>query len=334
MPHAVDRLLPWSLTLLRDPAVRLRLVSNGCGRREVALLERAAAGHDGVSVHIVAGGGKGPLGHGESLNLLFERFDEPLFAMADPDVIASGPFLADLLGPLEGGDALAYTGSPVWVTEADTTVQPGRTFLSANLRAERDGTPLGTTFVAVYRRDLLEPVWRGIPRGFAIQARYMLPPPLRRAIWRRGWRYRWFDTARVVNLALTLSGERLADVEVPQLHHVGGFTKERPHSPRTGTRALLADARELAGSERRMLRAADSVVHRVQMRRWRRSEVRRRATARRDAVRDHVTASLAAIAAGRPSLSPPRTDSAHVDAKVAALTEVMGRSLDPTSAAS
>ena len=81
-----------------------------------------------------------------------------------------------------------------------------------------------------------------------------------KALEARGWRYRWFDTARFVNLLLLLAGYKLADRPVGELHHIGELSSvDRGRSPGLGRRGL--EIVRAGPSGRPLRRIADGVSH-------------------------------------------------------------------------
>ncbi len=321
-PGTAALLLPFTLSLLQSPAIRIRLVANGCEAKDAALLASTAARHERIS-HVVLPT-QAVMEHGAALDHLFSTFPEPHFAIVDSDVIASGDFLPHLL-PLVPGQAAVFAASPVWVTDEETVVPPGCSFIGGRQRVLADGTPVGNTYLAIYDRAALEPLWRAAPRGFGTHDRSMLAREAQASLAERGWRYRFFDTSRLLNLQLLLAGYRIENRDVPELHHVGGMSGAgfpwRPETARDSLRAILAILR--SGDERRLQRLTDGAAHRLYMIRSRRDPRHRRMNERRGLVLAHVHTALDALL-GRVSAPPRlRTDSAAVDRRVAALVAAL-----------
>ena len=314
-PGTPARLLPFALSLLQGKGVRIRLVANGCGPDEIDLLRAAAQAHERISPHVLPS--SHPVEHGLALNRLFEAFpSEPYFAFADSDVIASGDFMGGLW-PMAPGQAAVSAAAPVWATDADAVVPPRWPVLSGRLRVLPDGTPAGTTYLAIYERAATEPLWRRAPKGFGVHHRHRIPRGLREQLAARGWNYRILDTCRLVNLQLLLAGFTLEDREIPELHHVGGFSG----ADFMGLRALLRSLPWALRSkdDRRLGRIVDYVGFRLYLHRRQRDPRFRRMNERRSAVGAHVLSVLDAILAGKPPPPTPRTDSAEVDRRLAAL---------------
>ena len=315
-PGTPARLLPFAVSLLQGTGVRVRLVANGCGPEDLRLLSHAAQTDEGISHHVLPN--SHPVEHGLALNHLFAAFpDEPEFAFADSDVIASGDFM-EQLWPMVPGQVAVFSAPPVWATDEDVVVPARWPLLSGRLRVLQDGTPVGGTYLAIYDRAATDPVWRRSPRGFAVHHWRSVPRDLRRSLAARGWRFRYLDTCRLVNLQLLLAGQQLGNRTIAELHHVGGFSGPSLWNPRS----LLNSARraERSMGERRFGRIADHLVFRIYLTGKQRRDPRfSRLNQRRSAVRAYAPAVLDAMLAGEAPPPAPESDSAEVDRRVAAL---------------
>ncbi len=315
-PGLVGRLLPFALSLLQGSGVRVRVVANGCGSDEIDLMRAATRVDERISQFVLPN--RNPIEHGQALNRLFEAFDEPHFAIADSDLIADGDFM-DTLQPIPPGTAM-FSGTPVWVADDDAGLLAGATVLSGRHRALADGTPIGCTYLAVYERATIEPLWRRAPRGFGVHFRHMLPREMKTAFSERGWRFRLFDSCRVVNLLLLVDGHRLQYRAIPEVHHVGGYSAREFESRGAGLRNLI---RLLRWSEERSLqRIVDGLSIRL-CNQWQRDPRRARMNRTRRVVLAYVDVALDAILAGRPTPPAPFTGSVDVDRRVAALVSAL-----------
>jgi hypothetical protein len=313
---SVRRLLPLSLSLLQGSGVRLRLVANACAPNEVELLRAVAGGDERIAFHALPV--RTPIPHGTALDRLFEAFPEPRFAFADSDVFASGDFTASLELDERADVAAVFAAPPVWLSDEEATAARDAPFLSGRYRTLADGTPIGGTHFAVYERAALEPRWREA-RGFSRRPRLALPRYVRASLAERGWDFSLFDTGRVVNLLLLRDGFALRNRDVPDLHHVGGFTSSTFAGAGAGVRNLVRLLR--LGDEGRLRRAVDAAAVRAHAAVHRRQRPRA-VNERRRIVLAHVDAILGAISAGE-TPSRPATGSDEVDSRVAALVEAL-----------
>ncbi len=291
------------------------MVANGCGPEDVRLLALAAETDERLS-HLALPNSH-PVEHGLALNQLFAAFpDEPEFAFADSDVIASGDFMAQLW-PMAPGQAAVFSAPPVWATDEDAVIPPRWPLLSGRFRVLEDGTPVGGTYLAIYNRAATDPVWRRSPRGFAVHHWRAVPRGLRRSLAARDWRFRYLDTCRLVNLQLLLAGHQLGNRTIAELHHVGGFSGPGLWNPRFLLNSVRRAERSLG--ERRFGRIADHLSFRIYLTGRQRHPRFRRLDERRRAVRAYAPVLLDAMLAGEAPPPPPETDSAEVDRRVAAL---------------
>lgn len=326
MPGTVAALLPFALSLLQAPGVRVRLVSNGCHEVEGRLLRRVCSIDDRISYHSLAT----PtwIEHGLALNRLFDEFSDPYFAIVDSDVIASGDFMAEIW-PMADAEAGLFTGSPAWAADAEAVAPPGCTFLGGHHRLLSDGTTVGGTYAAIYRRSAVARVRHAAPRGFAEHWFPMLPSELRKRLSARRWRFPLLDTARLIHFQLLLEGFTLRNVSTSTLHHVGGYTltdAEKETGNRAGDpRSMLRALRRILGSrgDRRFERLVLGIIHRVLRARTRDDSDRERIRRRRRLVSRHVRSVVEAIVRGDALPAPLRTDASDVDARVEALVRAL-----------
>ena len=164
-----------------------------------------------------------PVQHGIALNHVFEAYSEPRFAFVDSDVFASGDFL-EALAHRVPGQAAAFSADHVWRRDGGSVAGSRRFVLPGSKHRLSDGTYLGNSYCAIYERDAIEPLWRAAPNGFANTYGYELSRSARAALASRGWRWRLYDTARVINLQLLMAGFTLEERAVSELHHLGGFS--------------------------------------------------------------------------------------------------------------
>jgi hypothetical protein len=220
------------------------------------------------------------------------------------------------LRPDGPGLAGAFTAPAVWITDQEAMSTPGTYVLSGGRQTLDDGTYVGNTYCAIYEREILEPVWRAAPRGFAAHHRHLLSREVRATLAARGWLFRTFDTARLINLQLLLAGYRLEPRRVPELHHVGGFSVRDFYGARGKARRLLSVLR--SSPDGRARRIADGIASNVYSK-LQPDPTSRRRQQRRWRVLSYLDTVIDAILAEEPAPPPLRTDSADVDERVAEL---------------
>ena len=315
VPGSVRRLLPFALTLLMGSGVRIRVVSNGCGADEIELLHAASHREDRISVHVLPFASS--VDHGTALNHLFTSFDEPIFAFADSDVLASGDFVDDLFHTSPRAAAV-FAAPAVFHTDDEAVLPAGATYLAGRHMVLSDGTPSGGTYIAAYERRLVEQVWQRAPRGFKAHRRSLLDRRLKRQFSSRGWSFHVFDTGRVINLLLLLDGHRLENRNVPALHHIGGLSVRELGSAFSSMRLMMRQLR--ARDDHVFQRMIDGAFRRLYVRSSRSPAPSRE---RRRIVCAHVDEVLDAIDAGRPVPATPPTGSEEVDRRLSELVAAL-----------
>ena len=276
----VECLLPFALSLSQSCPAHFRLIDNAGSRIDLYLLEAVAKHFPAFSYFRLPR--NHPTEHGEVLNTLFTTFDEHEFAIVDSDVFAAGTFLPALI-PLTANCAGTFSAPPVWVEDAKTVIPTDGTYVYARQRSLADGTSIGNTYCAVYDRCALESVWHLAPSGFARHDHFALPSEARALLAARGWRLVAFDTARVLNMLLLAKGYRLENRDVPNLHHLGGFSatlfNRKPDSAGVLLRRLWHLLRNSQGARWHLL--TQGVRHRLYLARVRRPPWHRRMNIRR-----------------------------------------------------
>ena len=324
VPGSVELLLPFALSLLQSSQVRVRVVANGCRPEEVASMRAATRIDERFSFHALPHAA--PIEHGYVLNELFERFDEPFFAFADSDVIASGDFMRGL-EPIPSGTAV-FSAPPVWMVDDEMVVPSGARMLAGRWRVLADGTPIGSSYLAIYERAAIAPVLRQAPRGFAVHYRRMLPASIRNEFSNRGWDFDQYDSGRVVNLLLVIEGHRLENRDIPELHHIGGFSVSRRPSP---VRDLIGRIRSRNGPTLRQTLGGVAFRGYRRLRRhepdWAAKEERRRI------VLEYAGAALDAIRDGREPPPAPQTASRQLNERVAGLRSALREQYGPALSA-
>lgn len=319
-PGTIRTLLPLAFSLLRDRGVSLRLVMNSCPPGEVEYAHAAARAEPRTSVHDLEV--SRPLEHGPALNRLFEAFKDPVFAMADSDVFATGPFLADV--GLRPGEAGSFAAPPVWITREEQILSEGAQAVGGRVRELRDGTVVGGTYIAMYDRAAVAPLVRAAPRGWGQHFRMTLPRETNRKLDEHGFGFRLFDTGRLLNLQLLTEGRTLVNRDSPRLHHIGGISLIGFE----GARKTMRDALRLAISrnepEPRVAHVVNGLIRRYHARLGL-DPGRPRVLARRQVVRAHFDAALTALAAGAEPPEPPVTGEPDVDAQVRDASAALAR---------
>ena len=210
-------------SLLDRTEARFRFVVNGCPAEHLPMMAAFAERHpDRVIDLIDLDPPHRPYTHGEALDRVrAQRDDGPLFATIDSDILARGPFLADLLGELVDDVVAVTSGRGVW---ADTDVVPeGHPGVNGEYFFDRSGFTFGSPHLAVYRREPLEATCERWGVGFGAGGPE-LDDRVRARLAEAGHDYWVYDTAKVVNVLLQLDGGTLRHREHPGILHIGGMS--------------------------------------------------------------------------------------------------------------
>ncbi|MEZ5246734.1 MAG: hypothetical protein R2707_16685 [Acidimicrobiales bacterium] len=200
---------------------RFRFVANACPASELALLEQFADVHPQV-VEVFEVSSDEMVPHGTALERVrAARDDGAYFCLIDSDIRASGPFVADFAAELAAGAAGVTSGRGVWST---TDVVPeGHPGVNGEYFYSREGFLFGSPHFAMYRRAAIDDVldrWgvRFDSGGPDLSAAASA------ALAEAGHDYWLYDTGKLVNVFLQLSGYELRHREHPNLLHIGGMS--------------------------------------------------------------------------------------------------------------
>lgn len=193
-------------TLPRWSACRVRLVANGCTAEEEAHLQALAQSSPRLSFYSVSPGASLP--HGQVLNHLHDRCDEPIFAFVDSDLFAVGPFM------------------PTTLSAALLCFLPPAAFWSQEEEARQiHRHRVGCTYFALYDNATLRDLRRQWSIGFDKGRWDALPDAQRAALQALGYEKERYDTGKLLNALLAAAGGRVAFADPTNLRHLGGSSR-------------------------------------------------------------------------------------------------------------
>lgn len=223
VPGSVAYLLPFVATLLRWSDCRFRLVANGCTPAETVLLQARCAAEPRLELLVIPT--NRPLTHHDALNYLQARSRETHFCFMDSDILAVGPFM-DAIAPHVTTHTGVFAGAPLWMRPGDGVFHPSYDVVCGEHDRTAAGLPLGGTFFAIYDNQALTDFIHAQGLGFEMRGWPQIPAAMQPWLAARelaGPRH-WFDTGKVLNLALQQRGGALAVLDSPTLHHLGGLS--------------------------------------------------------------------------------------------------------------
>ena len=228
------RAFAWSVAAASD--ARLRLVANGLDETEEGQLRAFCETDPRLTFH------RHPTRkmaeHGDVLNALLEFDDGEYFAFLDSDIFAVGDFVTPALEAL-GDGAAVFSGVPVWATPSDQVAPSTARRYGGPQNRVAGGACLGTSYFAIYRRDVLDRCRAAHGVGMEkTKDAARLPAEVRAAIDRVGALVDGYETAKALNLLLDAEGHRLVVTPLDGLRHVGGLSllakkaaADRPYLP-------------------------------------------------------------------------------------------------------
>ena len=200
---------------------RFRFVANGCPPEQIAMME-AFQRRNPERVTDVLVACDEIAAHGVALDItLQQRDDGEFFALIDPDIAVSGPFVADFAERLEYGAAGVGSGRGVW--RDDSYLPEGQAGVSGEYFYAPDGFLFGSPHFSMYRRAAIEDTVARWGVGFQSAGRD-ISDAARKVLEDSGRWYFLFDTGKVLNILLQHDGHRLEHFEHRHLMHIGGMS--------------------------------------------------------------------------------------------------------------
>ena len=209
-------------SLLAQSELRVRIAANGCPSGELQLMRRFAEDH-GTRVEVVELSSPTMVPHGVALDEIFAaRDDGDYFFFVDSDVKAKRPFMEAFLTLLGRFDVVTSC-SVAW---SDDSILPAAApDLVGRHAVGHDGFVYGSSYLAIYPRALVDRVREAWGVTFRAYSYEKLTPLVQRRLSELGRQFRFYDTAKVLNILLQGDGSGLTHVDNPALVHVGGISQ-------------------------------------------------------------------------------------------------------------
>jgi hypothetical protein len=201
---------------------RFRLIGNGCGPEELESMEafRRVFPERVVEVFVAY---EEIQAHGVALDRVrAHRDDGEFFALADPDIMATGLYVADFAERLAYGATGVGSGRGIW--RDDSYLPEGDLGVSGEHFYRLDGFLFGSPHFALYRRAAVEETAARWGVGFGSAGGWTIPESARAVLHDAGFDYLIYDTAKVMNIFLQHDGNRLEHFEHRHLLHIGGMS--------------------------------------------------------------------------------------------------------------
>ncbi len=222
-----------ALSLAHYSPFDLRLVSNGCSVGEERFLERLCSAHPRLSflslpVEAIRKARKRPeltraprtdggspfrVQHSDALDYLQGLESSSFFGFIDSDIFAVDEFAMDLDFNQPG----VFTALPV------TTAWTRR-----HERFQASKNQVGSSFISIYRNDVLSKLRYETGLGFATYRWKRMPDPLKSRLESSGRARKEFDTGKLLNTLLALDGHSIVWLDDQNLRHLGGYSHPTP----------------------------------------------------------------------------------------------------------
>lgn len=240
MPGTVRYLTPLLSSLLKWSTADFRLVSNGCNAEERELLSKLCAGCPRLSY--VELPSQSPVAHGAALQQLQAINQEPQFCFMDSDIFATGPFLPSVSEAISRYKAL-FSCTPLWCKPGESILPPDHSEIQGRHSHTEDGICLGSTYFAIYDSDVLASIMKNEDVNFDVVRWEQIRSDHQKVLQEMRLNRQEYDTGKLINLLLHLRGHSSRFLDIPQLHHLGGFSRYSTDGRKAFSERLTASAR-------------------------------------------------------------------------------------------
>ena len=220
----VRHLRLFTLSLLKWLPCSFRLVANGCEPKETEMLEQFCQCHPRLEFFPLSVEDRHT--HADALNVLQQRETSPYFCFMDSDILATGPFLQEIL-PLMQDYCAVFSGRPIWLEKGHNVMPTGSNDgkrFRGHYNLAHDGWVPGSSFFAIYDNITLNQFIADTGIGFNRYNWQRIPEQYHALLEKAKLKFERYDTAKVLNLLLQLRGETMCYIEPDGLAHLGGFS--------------------------------------------------------------------------------------------------------------
>jgi len=220
-PGTVRALLPFVDSLLEWSDLSFRLVSNGCAAEESAWLR--ARCEDERRLSFVDLKCRSMIEHGAVIDRLVAADRSEFFGFMDSDIIATGDFMSGILPVLDQASAV-FSAWPITI-RGEERVRPTDSIHTSGRHAwTADGTCIGGTYFAIYRREVLTRALAAEPLGFRRAFDGLLPRSTQMFLREIGEDRLFHDSARALHFRIIAQGGVLRVHDTSELLHIGNFS--------------------------------------------------------------------------------------------------------------
>ena len=222
-PYTAKYLSPFIASLLKWSDCRYLLIANGCSQDDCNLLESIASDNPRLDFTVVSE--TEALEHGKVLRWLFERNSSPWFCFMDSDIIATGPFLDQVVERLEGCDVVSSC-APIWHAPEDIHLPTAfRRLQGSHIQTDR-GVCVACAYFVVFKSEPLADILQMTGVDFPVQRWENIAPELQQKLQDVHLDKFDYDTAKLIASLMIEQGARFEYVWLDNLIHIGGFSAE------------------------------------------------------------------------------------------------------------
>jgi hypothetical protein len=227
-PHTAEYLSPFIHSLLKWTDCRYCIVNNGCNENDQNLLKTLCDSHDRLEYLTVSENKM--IEHGIALNWLQKNTRSPWFCFMDSDILATGPYMADITAYMSKCDVFS-TGHPLWHTPDDITLPESFRRLHGIHFGTSDGKCLGGTYFAVYDNEVLTEAMNSNGVDFRIYRGDSVPEQHRATLREIGLDKLEYDTGMLLMSLMYANGKRFCVEDLQAVRHLGGFSSRADDEP-------------------------------------------------------------------------------------------------------
>jgi len=221
-PGIVMHLRLFIMSLLDHSSCLFRIIANGCSKEEEKLLKEFCEIDTRLEYY------KLPINrmveHSQVITHLLSAEKSEYFCFMDPDIVASGDFMAPFYPLLESHTGI-FSGTAIWLNTEGQILPEKEKVMGGRFNLTENGFCLGSTFFAIYHYEILNKYLQHSPITFdKYNSWERIPPECQSRLENVHLRMKRYDTGKVLNILMQLDGNKFIFKESPHLYHIGGLS--------------------------------------------------------------------------------------------------------------
>lgn len=212
-------LWPFTLSILEHTTVNLRLVANGCTKRDIHFLQDKTETNPRLDLVIYPS--KKVQWHDTILNYLLEIETSDYFCFMDTDILATGDFISPFIQKLSDHSAI-FSCKPMW-SENDI-LPPDFPRIVGKFIYTTDGFCLGSSYFAMYHKHTLINIIEKYGVNFNRVEWDGIPPNIQHILETQLLKKKRYDTGKILNILFQHDGHLINYFDSDNLYHIGGLS--------------------------------------------------------------------------------------------------------------